>query len=97
VSAHEWQSLSSLAERLELSIARNSPAGDEGDPELFVTALVLEFMARAVHSPRRRAASTALGGAQRGRGAGGGARAASALGLVVGVPGYFVHVQLRRS
>ncbi|MEU4131364.1 PP2C family protein-serine/threonine phosphatase [Streptomyces wuyuanensis] len=43
VSAHEWQSLSSLAERLELSIARNSPAGDEGDPELFVTALVLEF------------------------------------------------------
>ncbi|MFE7273423.1 PP2C family protein-serine/threonine phosphatase [Streptomyces sp. NPDC057623] len=43
VSAHEWQSLSSLAERLELSIARNSPAGDDGDPELFVTALVLEF------------------------------------------------------
>ncbi|WJY53209.1 PP2C family protein-serine/threonine phosphatase [Streptomyces chengbuensis] len=43
VSAHEWQSLSSLAERLELSIARNSPSGDEGDPELFVTALVLEF------------------------------------------------------
>jgi serine phosphatase RsbU (regulator of sigma subunit) len=43
VSAHEWQSLSSLAERLELSIARNSPAGDEGDQELFVTALVLEF------------------------------------------------------
>lgn len=43
VSAHEWQSLSSLAERLELSITRNSPAGDHGDPELFVTALVLEF------------------------------------------------------
>lgn len=43
VSAHEWQSLSSLADRLELSIARNSPAADEGDPELFVTALVLEF------------------------------------------------------
>ncbi|MFE5813339.1 PP2C family protein-serine/threonine phosphatase [Streptomyces sp. NPDC056479] len=43
VSAHEWQSLSSLAGRLELSIARNSPAGDGGDPELFVTALVLEF------------------------------------------------------
>ncbi|MCP3819114.1 serine/threonine-protein phosphatase [Streptomyces sp. A3M-1-3] len=43
VSAHEWQDLSSLAERLELSIARNSPAGEEGDPELFVTALVLEF------------------------------------------------------
>ncbi|MFG3659762.1 PP2C family protein-serine/threonine phosphatase [Streptomyces sp. NPDC047706] len=45
VSAHEWQSLSSLAERLELSIARNSPAGDDGDPELFVTALVMEFPA----------------------------------------------------
>ncbi|GHH10011.1 PP2C family protein-serine/threonine phosphatase [Streptomyces lanatus] len=45
VSAHEWESLSSLAERLELSIARNSPAGDAGDPELFVTALVLEFPA----------------------------------------------------
>lgn len=43
VSAHEWQSLSTLAGRLELSIARNSPAGDDGDPELFVTALVLEF------------------------------------------------------
>ncbi|MBG0857666.1 serine/threonine-protein phosphatase [Streptomyces spinoverrucosus] len=43
VSAHEWRSLSSLADRLELSIARNSPAADEGDPELFVTALVLEF------------------------------------------------------
>ncbi|WP_406411822.1 PP2C family protein-serine/threonine phosphatase [Streptomyces sp. NBC_01614] len=43
VSAHEWQNLSSLAERLELSIARNSPAGGDGDPELFVTALVLEF------------------------------------------------------
>ncbi|KUN81438.1 hypothetical protein AQJ64_22430 [Streptomyces griseoruber] len=43
VSAHEWRSLSGLAERLELSIARNSPAGEEGDPELFVTALVLEF------------------------------------------------------
>ncbi|MFD9971319.1 PP2C family protein-serine/threonine phosphatase [Streptomyces sp. NPDC059011] len=43
VSAHEWQNLGSLTERLELSIARNSPAGDEGDPELFVTALVMEF------------------------------------------------------
>lgn len=43
VSAHEWQNLSSLAERLELSIARNSPVGGDGDPELFVTALVLEF------------------------------------------------------
>ncbi|WP_093909248.1 PP2C family protein-serine/threonine phosphatase [Streptomyces sp. cf386] len=43
VSAHEWQSLSALAGRLELSIAHNSPAGDDGDPELFVTALVLEF------------------------------------------------------
>ncbi|WP_128429866.1 PP2C family protein-serine/threonine phosphatase [Streptomyces cyaneus] len=45
VSAHEWQSLSRLAERLELSIVRNSPAGGDadGDPELFVTALVLEF------------------------------------------------------
>ncbi|MGW2560347.1 PP2C family protein-serine/threonine phosphatase [Streptomyces sp. NPDC001514] len=43
VSAHEWMSLSSLADRLELSIARNSPAGEDGDPELFVTALVLEF------------------------------------------------------
>lgn len=43
VSAHEWQNLSSLAERTELSIARNSPAGGDGDPELFVTALVLEF------------------------------------------------------
>ncbi|MET7619127.1 SpoIIE family protein phosphatase [Streptomyces sp. NPDC005408] len=35
--------MNSLAERLELSIARNSPVGDDGDPELFVTALVLEF------------------------------------------------------
>ncbi|MFJ8111296.1 PP2C family protein-serine/threonine phosphatase [Streptomyces sp. NPDC096132] len=43
VSAHEWRSLSRLAQRLELSIARNGPAGEEGDPELFVTALVLEF------------------------------------------------------
>ncbi|MFI6013252.1 PP2C family protein-serine/threonine phosphatase [Streptomyces sp. NPDC051243] len=43
VSAHEWQSLSALAGRLELSIARNGPAGEDGDPELFVTALVLEF------------------------------------------------------
>ncbi|WP_340384286.1 PP2C family protein-serine/threonine phosphatase [Streptomyces sp. SS7] len=43
VSAHEWRSLSGLAERLELSIARNGPAGEDGDPELFVTALVLEF------------------------------------------------------
>ncbi|MGW1893423.1 PP2C family protein-serine/threonine phosphatase [Streptomyces sp. NPDC002004] len=43
VSAHEWQSLSRLAERLELSITRNSPSGRAGDPELFVTALVLEI------------------------------------------------------
>ncbi|MDQ1012875.1 hypothetical protein QFZ82_007360 [Streptomyces sp. V4I23] len=43
VSAHEWRDLTSLAERLELSIARNSPAGEDTDPELFVTALVLEF------------------------------------------------------
>nr|WP_244313423.1 PP2C family protein-serine/threonine phosphatase [Streptomyces zinciresistens] len=43
VSAHEWRSLSGLAGRLELSIARNSPGGEDGDPELFVTALVLEF------------------------------------------------------
>ncbi|MFJ8076782.1 PP2C family protein-serine/threonine phosphatase [Streptomyces sp. NPDC096176] len=43
VSAHEWQDLTSLAERLELSIARNDPVGDTNDPELFVTALVLEF------------------------------------------------------
>ncbi|UUN29968.1 PP2C family protein-serine/threonine phosphatase [Streptomyces sp. FIT100] len=42
VSAHEWPDLGSLADRLELSIARNSP-GEDGDPELFVTALVLEF------------------------------------------------------
>ncbi|MFI5634374.1 PP2C family protein-serine/threonine phosphatase [Streptomyces sp. NPDC051664] len=42
VSAYEWRDLGRLAERLELSIARNSgcPAGDE---ELFVTALLLEF------------------------------------------------------
>ncbi|MFI6726978.1 serine/threonine-protein phosphatase [Streptomyces sp. R-74717] len=42
VSAHEWTDLSCLAERLELSIARNAgrPAGDD---ELFVTALILEF------------------------------------------------------
>ncbi|MFC9619282.1 PP2C family protein-serine/threonine phosphatase [Streptomyces sp. NPDC056930] len=42
VSAHEWTDLSRLAERLELSIARNAgcPAGDD---ELFVTALILEF------------------------------------------------------
>ncbi|MEU0395521.1 PP2C family protein-serine/threonine phosphatase [Streptomyces sp. NPDC006208] len=43
VSAHEWQSLTHLAERLEMSVTRNSPAGDDGDPELFVTALLLEF------------------------------------------------------
>lgn len=43
VCAHEWQDLGRLAERLELSIARNAPVGDENDPELFVTALVLEF------------------------------------------------------
>lgn len=42
VSAYEWTDLNRLAERLELSIARNSgcPAGDE---ELFVTALLLEI------------------------------------------------------
>ncbi|MEV6397046.1 PP2C family protein-serine/threonine phosphatase [Streptomyces sp. NPDC051907] len=43
VSAHEWQDLSQLAERLELSIARNSPAAPTADGELFCTALLLEF------------------------------------------------------
>ncbi|MFJ9818460.1 PP2C family protein-serine/threonine phosphatase [Streptomyces sp. NPDC101151] len=43
VSAHEWPSLRNLAQRLELSIVRNNPSGDPGDPELFVTALVLEI------------------------------------------------------
>ncbi|MEU9863592.1 PP2C family protein-serine/threonine phosphatase [Streptomyces sp. NPDC047971] len=43
VSAHEWRDLSVLAERLELSIVRNGPRADTGDPELFVTALVMEF------------------------------------------------------
>ncbi|MET8752201.1 PP2C family protein-serine/threonine phosphatase [Streptomyces sp. NPDC004667] len=43
VSAHEWQDLPVLADRLELSIARNSPGAGAGDPELFVTALVMEF------------------------------------------------------
>ncbi|AVH60282.1 MULTISPECIES: PP2C family protein-serine/threonine phosphatase [Streptomyces] len=43
VSAYDVPSLSTLAERLELSIARNSPVGEDGDPELFVTALLLEF------------------------------------------------------
>ncbi|MEU9134055.1 PP2C family protein-serine/threonine phosphatase [Kitasatospora sp. NPDC048540] len=42
VSAHEWRDLSRLAERLELSIARNS-ARAAADAELFVTALLLEF------------------------------------------------------
>ncbi|WP_406344443.1 PP2C family protein-serine/threonine phosphatase [Streptomyces sp. NBC_01578] len=42
VSAHEWRDLSRLAERLELSIARNTGCPD-GDEELFVTALLLEF------------------------------------------------------
>ncbi|WP_371494085.1 serine/threonine-protein phosphatase [Kitasatospora sp. NBC_00374] len=42
VSAHEWEDLGRLAERLELSIARNSGRA-AGDAELFVTALLLEF------------------------------------------------------
>ncbi|MFC8449187.1 PP2C family protein-serine/threonine phosphatase [Kitasatospora sp. NPDC057223] len=42
VSAHEWADLGKLAERLELSIARNSGRA-AGDAELFVTALLLEF------------------------------------------------------
>ncbi len=42
VSAHEWTDLGRLAERLELSIARNSGRA-AGDSELFVTALLLEF------------------------------------------------------
>ncbi|OKI30771.1 PP2C family protein-serine/threonine phosphatase [Streptomyces sp. CB03911] len=46
VSAHEWADLSSLAQRLELSIARNSPRA-ACDAELFVTALLLEFPAGA--------------------------------------------------
>ncbi|MFD9518235.1 PP2C family protein-serine/threonine phosphatase [Streptomyces sp. NPDC059979] len=46
VSAHEWQDLGSLADRLELSMARNGPtAGGSGetDAELFVTALVMQI------------------------------------------------------
>ncbi|MFC9327628.1 PP2C family protein-serine/threonine phosphatase [Kitasatospora sp. NPDC057015] len=46
VSAHEWVDLSRLAERLELSIHRNSPRA-AADAELFVTALLLEFPAGA--------------------------------------------------
>lgn len=46
VSAHEWADLGSLAQRLELSIARNSPRA-ACDAELFVTALLLEFPAGA--------------------------------------------------
>ncbi|MEU6986447.1 PP2C family protein-serine/threonine phosphatase [Streptomyces sp. NPDC046324] len=43
VSAHEWQDLPVLADRLELSIDRNGPRGTASDPELFVTALVMEL------------------------------------------------------
>ncbi|MFI1767222.1 PP2C family protein-serine/threonine phosphatase [Streptomyces sp. NPDC020800] len=43
VSAHEWSSLGRLTQRLELSITRNSPSGNVEDPELFVTALVVEI------------------------------------------------------
>ncbi|MFE3560437.1 PP2C family protein-serine/threonine phosphatase [Streptomyces sp. NPDC059193] len=43
VSAHEWQDLPALADRLELSVERNGPQGRAGDPELFVTALVMEL------------------------------------------------------
>ncbi|MFB7368322.1 PP2C family protein-serine/threonine phosphatase [Streptomyces sp. NPDC056222] len=48
VSAHEWQDLSVLADRLELSIVRNGPKAGTGDPELFVTALVMEFAGDSV-------------------------------------------------
>ncbi|MGP3691211.1 PP2C family protein-serine/threonine phosphatase [Streptomyces sp. IBSNAI002] len=48
VSAHEWQDLPVLAERLELSIDRNGPRGSSGDPELFVTALVMELTGDSV-------------------------------------------------
>ncbi|MGP3690944.1 PP2C family protein-serine/threonine phosphatase [Streptomyces sp. IBSNAI002] len=46
VSAHEWQNLASLADRLELSIARNGPGSDGNgttDTELFVTALLMQI------------------------------------------------------
>ncbi|MEU9701043.1 PP2C family protein-serine/threonine phosphatase [Streptomyces sp. NPDC047981] len=43
VSAHEWRELPVLADRLELSIDRNVPRDAAGDPELFVTALVMEL------------------------------------------------------
>ncbi|MFD3947151.1 PP2C family protein-serine/threonine phosphatase [Streptomyces sp. NPDC058579] len=43
VSAHEWRNLPDLADRLELSIDRNVPREAAGDPELFVTALVMEL------------------------------------------------------
>ncbi|MFD4711775.1 PP2C family protein-serine/threonine phosphatase [Streptomyces sp. NPDC058430] len=43
VSAHEWKDLPLLADRLELSIDRNVTRRSVGDPELFVTALVLEL------------------------------------------------------
>ncbi|MFE5027743.1 PP2C family protein-serine/threonine phosphatase [Streptomyces sp. NPDC056656] len=43
VSAHEWKDLPLLADRLELSIDRNVTRGTVGDPELFVTALLLEL------------------------------------------------------
>ncbi|MFE5484655.1 PP2C family protein-serine/threonine phosphatase [Streptomyces sp. NPDC056527] len=48
VSAHEWRDLSVLADRLELSIVRNGPKAGTGDPELFVTALVMEFAGDSV-------------------------------------------------
>ncbi|ROR46421.1 PP2C family protein-serine/threonine phosphatase [Kitasatospora cineracea] len=44
VSAHEWPDLALLAQRLELGLAR-SRRGLDADPELFVTALLLEFPA----------------------------------------------------
>ncbi|MFF1735341.1 PP2C family protein-serine/threonine phosphatase [Streptomyces sp. NPDC058247] len=43
VSAHEWKGLPLLADRLELSLDRNVTRTTVGDPELFVTALVLEL------------------------------------------------------
>ncbi|MEK0097521.1 PP2C family protein-serine/threonine phosphatase [Streptomyces sp. A475] len=43
VSAHEWKDLPLLTDRLELSIDRNVARTAVGDPELFVTALVLEL------------------------------------------------------
>ncbi|MGW6413172.1 PP2C family protein-serine/threonine phosphatase [Streptomyces vinaceus] len=45
VSAHEWEDLVSLTDRLELSIARNELRGSgTTDNELFVTALVMEIL-----------------------------------------------------